>query len=169
MDLSYLYSKSALWVQDGARIGSLLSFTPPAMTAIIGDYKTTWMDVAMPVDTGMEPMQCTFKTGADLDVLTLFGFMPGRTTRVQARRTYKDSAGGEYTFIDDLEGVIASLEPDEHGKDGQESVGYVITLRLSYYRLTVNGEEIYEIDPQNMIRAIRGVNALQWEKDALLK
>ncbi|MHA1067000.1 phage major tail tube protein [Enterobacter ludwigii] len=169
MDLSYVYRKSALWVQDGARIGSLLSFTPPAMTAIIGNYKTTWMDMAMPVDTGMEPMTATFKVGADLEVLSLFGFIPGGKTRVQARRIYKDSAGTLHTFIDEMEGIIGTLESDEHTSDGQEGVGFTVTLSLGYYKLTVNDEEIYLIDPPNMIRAVRGVNVLQAEKDALLR
>ena len=168
MDLNYIYSKSALWVQDGARIGSLLSFTPPAMTAIIGNHKTTWMDVAMPVDTGMEPMQCAFKVGADLDVLSLFGFIPGASTRVQARRTYKDTSGAMHVFVDELQGIIGTIEADEHGTEGQESVGFTVTMFLSYYRLTVDDEVIYEIDPLNMIRAVRGVNVLQEEKDLLL-
>lgn len=169
MDLSYVYSKSSLWVQDGARIGSLFSFTPPAMTAIIGDFKTTWMDMAMGVDTGMEPMTSTFKVGADLDILSLFGIMPGKTTRIQAKRTYKDPTGAFHTFIDEMEGIISAQEPDEHGTDGQESVGYSITMRLNYYRLTVNGEEIYEINPYEMIRSIRGVNMLQEEKEAHMR
>ncbi|AYN30012.1 phage tail protein [Buttiauxella sp. 3AFRM03] len=168
MDLSFIYSKSSMWTQNGSRIGDLRSFTPPAMTGIIGDHKTTWMDTAMPVDTGMEPMQCTFKTGADPDVLSLFGFIPTATTRIQMRRTYKDSNGALLTFTDELEGIIATIESDEHGTDGQEAVGCTVTMRLSYYRLTINDQEIYEIDPKNMIRAVRGVNTLQAEKDALL-
>jgi P2 family phage contractile tail tube protein len=168
MDMNYVYSKSGLWVQDGARIGSLFTFTPPAMTATIGDFKTTWMDVAMPIDTGMDPMQCTFKTGADLEILSLFGFIPGQATRVQARRTYKDTNNVLHLFIDELEGVIASIEPDEHGTDGKETVGVTVTMRLSYYRLTVDNQEIYKISPRVMIRAIRGVNTLQAEKDMLL-
>ena len=42
------------------------------------------------------------------------------------------------------------------------------TLNLSYYKLTVDDKEVYEIDPQNMIRAVNGVNVLADEKDALL-
>lgn len=167
-DLTYVYSKSALWTQDGNRIASLASLTPPAMTATIGNYKTTWMDAAIPVDNGMEPMQCQFKVGADVAVLALFGFIPGSTTRVQARRTYRDSNGGLHTFIDEMQGLIGTITADEHGTDSKEGVGNAVTMNLSYYKLTADGTVIYEIDPQNMIRSVNGVNTLADEKDALL-
>ncbi|MGM5531584.1 phage major tail tube protein [Mixta calida] len=168
MELSYVYSKSALYTQDGTRIAGLQSFTPPALTATIGNYKTAWMDMAMPVDNGMEPMNCELKVSADSDVLALFGFIPGSTTRVQTRRTYRDNNGGLHTFVDEMQGIIGTLTPDEHSTDGKESTGMSVTMNLSYYRLTVDGKEMYEIDPQNMIRAVNGVNVLADEKDALL-
>ncbi|NEG58179.1 phage major tail tube protein [Pantoea agglomerans] len=168
MELSYVYSKSALYTQDGTRIAGLQSFTPPALTATIGNYKTAWMDMAMPVDNGMEPMSCEFKVSCDSDVLALFGFIPGSTTRVQTRRTYKDNNGGLHTFVDEMQGIIGTLTPDEHGSDSKEGVGMSATLNLSYYRLTADDREVYEIDPQNMIRAVNGVNMLADEKDALL-
>ncbi|MCS2173078.1 phage major tail tube protein [Scandinavium sp. TWS1a] len=43
-----------------------------------------------------------------------------------------------------------------------------VTMNLSYYKLMVDGKEIYEIDPANMIRSVNGVNVLADEKDALL-
>lgn len=167
-DLTYVYSKSALWTQDSVRIAGLNAFTAPAITATIGNKKTTWMDMAIPVDNGLEPMTSEFKTDADIDILALFGFMPGRTTRVQARRTYRDGNGGLHTFIDEMEGLIGTITPDESGTDSKEGVGLSVTMNLSYYKLTVDGAEIYEIDPQNMIRSVNGTNTLQDEKDALL-
>lgn len=167
-DLTYVYSKSAIWTQDSVRIADLRSLTPPAIVSTIGNLKTTWFDMAIPVDTGLEPMQAEFKTGADTALLALFGFIPGNSTRVQARRTYVDSAGGLHTFVDELEGVIGSITPDEHGSDSKEGVGLTVVLNLSYYKLTVDGQEIYEIDPQNMVRAVNGQNTLAAEKDALL-
>lgn len=167
-NLTYVYSKSALWTQDSVRIAGLNSFTAPAITATIGNKKTTWYDMAVPVDTGLEPMQSEWKVDCDIDVLGLFGFMPGRTTRVQARRTYRDSNGGLHTFVDEMEGVIGTITPDEAGTDSKEGVGMTVTMNLSYYKLTINGKVIYEIDPQNMNRTVNGTNVLQDEKDALL-
>lgn len=167
-DLTYVYSKSALWDPNGVRIAGLNSLTPPAITATIGNKKTTWYDMAIPVDNGLEPAQCEFKTDADMDVMVLFGFMPGRTTRVQARQTYRDSNQGLHTFVYELEGIVGTITPDEGGTDSKEGVGLSITMNLSYYKLTVDNNVIYEIDPQNMNRTIGGTNTLQDEKDALL-
>lgn len=167
-DLTYVYSKSALWTQDSVRIAGLKAFTPPAITATIGNKKTTWYDMAVPVDNGLEPTQCEFKTDADPDVMIMFGFMPGQTARVQARRTYRDSNGGLHVFVDELEGIVGTMTPDENGTDSKEGVGLSVTMNLSYYKLTIDDRVIYEIDPQNMNRTINGVNVLQDEKDALL-
>ena len=167
-DLTYVYSKSALWTQDSVRIAGLNAFTPPAITATIGNKKTTWYDMAVPVDNGLEPTQCEFKTDADPDVMIMFGFMPGQTARVQARRTYRDSNGGLHVFVDELEGIVGTMTPDENGTDSKEGVGLSVIMNLSYYKLTIDNRVIYEIDPQNMNRTINGVNVLQDEKDALL-
>ncbi|WP_374685035.1 phage major tail tube protein [Scandinavium tedordense] len=60
------------------------------------------------------------------------------------------------------------ITPDEAGTDSKEGVGMSVTMNLSYYKLMVDGKEIYEIDPANMIRSVNGVNVLADEKDALL-
>lgn len=167
MKASFIYSKSGLWIGNNNRVAGVMSLTPPAITATIGNYKTTWMDMAIPVDTGMEPMQTEFKVGADTDVLAMFGFIPGNRTRVQVRRTYRDTLGELHTFIDEMEGIIGTITPDEAGTDSKEGVGNAITMNLSYYKLTIDGKEMYEIDPENMIRSVNGVNTLADEKFAL--
>lgn len=167
-ELTYVYSKSALWTGDSVRIAGLNEFTPPAITATIGNKKATWMDAAIPVDTGLEPMQSEFKTDADTSMMALFGFIPGRPTRAQARRTYRDNTGVLHTFVDEFEGIVGNITPDAHGTDGKESVGLSVTMHLSYYKLTVDDQVIFEIDPQNMKRVIDGVNVLEDEKNALL-
>nr|WP_159465389.1 phage major tail tube protein [Scandinavium goeteborgense] len=168
MNTGFIYSKSGLWLGNNTRVAGVLSMTPPAITATIGNYKTTWMDMATPVDNGMEPMQTEFKVGTDPDVLALFGFIPGSSTRIQVRRTYRDTDGALHTFVDEMEGIIGTITPDEAGTDSKEGVGMSVTMNLSYYKLTVDGKEIYEIDPANMIRSVNGVNVLADEKDALL-
>lgn len=169
MNSGFVYEASALWLQDNIRVANVMSLTPPAIVATIGNYKTTWMDMAIPVDTGMEPMQSEFKVGADMDTLALFGFIPSGKARAQFRRVYRDvSTNTEHTFVDELEGIIGSITPDENGTDSKETVGTAIVMNLSYYKLTVDGKEVYEIDPMNLIRRVNGVNVLEDRKNALL-
>lgn len=169
MDAGFIYSKSGLWLQDNVSVGGIKSITPPPLTATIGTYKPAWMDMPIPVDTGMEAMQLEFKTGCDQDVLTLFGFVQGNTTRAQVRRTFKDTNGDFHTWVDEFEGIIATVEQDETATDSQENVGMSVTMNLSYYKLTADDKVLIEIDPAHMIRSINGVNALAYEKSALRK
>ncbi|MBL5919781.1 phage major tail tube protein [Lelliottia amnigena] len=168
MNNNFIYSKSALYLQNNIRVAGLRAITPPAIVSTVGNYKTTWMDTSIPVDTGMEAMQMNCKVDADTDVLALFGFVQGRTVRAQIRRTYKDSQQQLHEWVDELEGLISSITPDEHGTDSQESVGNAIVMNLSYYKLTVDGNVIYEIDPANMKRVVNGVDTLAAERQMLL-
>lgn len=167
-DKTFAYDVAALWMQDNTRIADIRSFTPPALAVTVGNFKTTWYDMAIPVDTGLEPMQSEFKAGCDVDILAMFGMIQGGKSRVQVRRVYTDSDQTVHTWIDEMEGVISNITADEHGTDSKEGVGVTVTMNLSYYKLTVDDSVRIEIDPANMIRSVNGVNQLAALKDALL-
>ncbi|MDY3572302.1 phage major tail tube protein [Enterobacter hormaechei] len=168
MNTGFIYAKSALWVQNNVRVANVMSMTPPAVVVTVGNYKTTWMDAPAPVDTGMEAMQADFKVGADADVLAMFGFAQGRKVRAQIRRVYQNADGTQSTWVDELEGIIGSITPDEHSNSGQESVGMAVVMNLMYYKLTVDSSVMYEIDILNCKRIINGVDQMSGVRDALL-
>jgi hypothetical protein len=168
MNTGFIYAKSALWVQNNIRVANVMSMTPPAVVVAVGNYRTTWMDAPAPVDTGMEAMQADFKVGADVDVLAMFGFAQGRKVRAQIRRVYLNADTTESVWVDELEGIVGSITPDEHGNSGQESVGMAVVMNLSYYKLTVDNTVMYEIDTLNCKRIINGVDQMAGVRDALL-
>jgi hypothetical protein len=168
MNTQLVYSKGYLYVQNNIRVAGLRSFTPPALVNTVGAVRATWMDAPVSVDTGMEAMQCDIKVAADMDILSLFGFVKGRTVRAQIRRTFKNITTNELSeWVDEVEGLISNMAPDEHGADGQESVTYGITMNVNYYKMTVDGKVYYEIDPLNMKRVISGVDTLADERRML--
>jgi P2 family phage contractile tail tube protein len=168
MNTSLNYSKGALYVQNAIRVAGLLSYTPPALTNTVGAVRYTWMDAPVSIDTGMEAMQVDFKVSADTDVMGLFGFVKGRTVRAQIRRTFKDMTTNELQeWIDEFEGLISAMTPDEHAPSGQESVGYSVTMNINYYKLTIKGQVYYEIDPLNLKRVVNGVDAMAEERSML--
>ncbi len=167
MNTGFIYSKSALWVQDNTRVAGVKSLTPPALTAQIGNYQSSWMDAPIPVDNGMQAMQLEYKVDCDASVLGLFGMISGANTRAQVRRTYRGTDRVLHTWVEEFEGIIGTITPDESSNDSKENVGMSVTMNLSYYKLTIDGAEIYEIDPLNLIRSVNGTNQLADEKSAL--
>lgn len=167
-DNGFVYDSAGLWLQDNIRISSVTSITPPAITAKIGAFQPTWMDMPIPVDNGMEAMQLEFKVSCDRDVLALFGMVPGGKTRAQVRRNYLDLDETMHTWVDEFEEIIGTVTPDEHGNDSKDGVGMSVTMNLSYYKLTADNVELIEINPRQMIRSVNGVNQLAARKDALL-
>jgi P2 family phage contractile tail tube protein len=70
-------------------------------------------------------------------------------------------------WVDEFEGLISAMTPDEHGSDGQESVGYAVTMNINYYKLTIKGRVYYEIDPLNAKRVVNGVDTMADERRML--
>ena len=161
----FVYSKSALWLQDNVRVAGLKSFTPPPLTAKIGNYQPAWMDMPIPVDTGMEAMQLEYKVDCDISVLALFGIVNGSTSRAIAKRSFKDTDGAIHKWTEEFEGIVGTITSDETSNDSKENVGLSVTMNLKYYKLTVDGSTLIEIDPEHMIRSVNGVNQLAEEKD----
>lgn len=149
-----------LWI-DGRRIHGAQEYTPPDMKITRVDVKTAGMDVARPVDGGMEPMTATFKIyGIDEDVLRLFGMQTGqKMPRITAYSAYV-ATGQTIDHRDEIEGMIISITPDARAKDGQTDAGFQIEVAVSYYRSVLNGREVYEIIPELFVRRVNGVNVL---------
>ncbi|MEZ2602859.1 phage major tail tube protein [Kluyvera intermedia] len=101
-------------------------------------------------------------------MLGMFGFAQGRKVRAQIRRVYLNTDATESTWVDELEGIVGSITPDEHSNSGQESVGMAVVMNLTYYKLTVDNSVMYEIDTLNCKRIINGVDQMAGVRNALL-
>lgn len=150
-----------LFLNGGLRLPSSHEYTPTELSIIKIDMRTGGMDMAAPVDDGMEPMVCSFKLyGIDTNVLASFGMTSGSSfPRLTAYEGYQYT-GGEYGRIDEMEGIITKITPDARPNSNLGDASLNVEMSLNYYRSTLDGRELFEIIPDQFVRRVNGVDVL---------
>ena len=146
--------------------GQSEEFNAPKLALTAEEFRAAGMDVPIDVTTGMEKLVTDFSLKAyDADVLALFGVAQGASVPFIVREGLESFDGTVKTVIHTMRGKIMELDPGT-SKPG-ELPSLKITMSLVYYKMQHNGKVIHEIDAENMVRVINGVDALKAMRDAL--
>lgn len=150
-----------LFVNGGTRLEGAHEYTPPELSVIKVDIRTGGMDMAAPVDDGMEAMSCSFKVyGLDADALALFGMQVGSSfPRLTAYEGYQFT-GGRFGRIEEMEGIITKITSDARPNSNLGEASLTLEMSLNYYRATLDGVELFEIIPEQFVRRVNGVDVL---------
>ncbi|MBN3735836.1 phage major tail tube protein [Burkholderia stabilis] len=137
-------------------VGQVVEVTLPKLTRKMEDYQGGGMSGPIKVDFGQEGIQLEWTCG---------GFM--RSVLGQYAITKHDGvllrfAGGyqseDSTNVDAIEIVIRGRhsEIDPGTAKSKEDTAFKVTTVASYYKLSVNGQDVIEIDFVNMIEKVNG-------------
>lgn len=154
------------YVDGKGYAGQVSSYTPPALTLVIDDHRAGGMDAPAALDMGMEAMEASVElTSYDRDILALFGVAEGNQVPFSVRGVLESYDGTTTAVRHDMRGKITSMDsgtwtPGEKG-------AMTVTFRLDYYKCTHGGQVVHEIDVQNMVRIINGVDRLAEQRAAL--
>lgn len=151
-----------LFVDGRGYAGQTKEFTPPSPSLVTEDFRGGGMDGSVPIDMGIEPLETTFSlTAFDRDVLSLWGLAPGNEIPFVCRGALESFDGTSKGEVHTMRGIVTKVDP---GTFNNSEPTLQITAKLSYYRLTVNGQDTIEIDVPNMIRKINGVDRLAQQR-----
>lgn len=132
----------------------------PEISVKTEDHRAGGMDTETSIDMGLEKLSAKFKiSDPDPDILALVGNMNSNSARLVLRGSFvRDTDNTRVAVIAELSG---RLNKGSFGtwKAGDKS-GQDYEMSVNYYRLTVGGREVYEIDVENMVRRIDGVDQL---------
>jgi len=168
--------------------GKVEEITPPNLSLVVESFRGGGMDAPVPLDFGMEALEMSFKLFAhDADALGQFGIgevgsgvgslVAGAIGVVSAltgigygpgivlKGALSDQFGGVTPVEITCRGIIKSIE-SEAWQAGQKA-GKTFTIDLHYYRYVQGGMTIHEIDVNNMVRLINGVDYLAAKRLAL--
>ncbi len=115
------------------------------------------MDIPINIDMGMEKLEADFTFSEyDTELFRLFGLINGNSVSLTLRGGMQGN---------DIEGVIINLrgifkEFDFGSWKPAEKATLKCTVAAHYYKLTIGGNELIEIDAENMIRKINGVDQM---------
>jgi hypothetical protein len=138
----------------------------PKLTLQTEEFRAGGMDLPIDVTMGMEKLTCDFGLkNYDRNVLANFGVVQGSSIPVVVREALESFDGTVTQVIHTMRGKIVELDPGT-SKPGELPV-LKVAMSLTYYKMQHGDTVVHEIDAENMVRIINGVDALQAIRNAL--
>lgn len=153
-----------LFVKDKGFAGKVKNFTPPALTMLTEDFRAGNMDMAIAIDMGMEAMECSWVlTSVEKGVLG--ESLTAGVVNVKVRAAQVDADGNVRPVVFEMNGKITS---NEWGALEAGTITEITCkMRPSFYKLTIDSAVVHEIDAENMVRIINGVDQLAAIREAM--
>lgn len=154
-----------LYVDGRGYAGRVEEITLPKLTIKTEEFQGAGMSAPVEIDMGMEKleMDLTFSE-YDPELFKLFGLTNGSEIGFSIRGALEGN--GETTSV-----VINSRgyfkELDFNSWTPAEKASLKCSVACNYYKLTIDGVELIEIDPINMIRNVNGSDQLSKLREAL--
>jgi len=148
-----------LFVDGRGYAGNVEELTPPKLTMKTEEFRNGGMDAPVEVEMGMEKLEASFSlTKYDADVLKIFGLAPGNTKPLTFRGSVSSEDGTEKPVVIQLQGMLKEVDPGSWKPGDKATLKAAVAVR--YYKHTINGAVVHEIDVPNMIRIVNGVDQL---------
>jgi len=158
-----------LFNDGNSYLGVAKSVTLPTLGRKMEAYRGGGMNGPVKADLGFsdDGIQLEWKTGGlDLISLRQFGVVKAAGVPLRFTGAFQQDDTEEMSNVEIV--VRGRHETIEMG-DAQpgEDTEHSITTTCSYYKLTVDGEDIIEIDLLNFVEIVNGVDMLEKQRTAL--
>ncbi|WP_320179669.1 phage major tail tube protein [Roseovarius pacificus] len=155
-----------LFVDGRGYAGQLDEYNPPDLTLSTEDYRGGGMDAPVAIEMGQEPLETSFALIAyDADALSTWGVAEGSSVPLTVRGALESYDGTVKPVVHRMRGKITSISRGTWAPGQKPTL--TITMRPDYYQEVHNGTILHEIDVENMIRVVNGVDRLAAQRAAL--
>ncbi|UDQ97815.1 phage major tail tube protein [Lentisphaerota bacterium WC36G] len=143
--------------------GEVDEMTPPKIALKVEEIMAGGMGAPLEIETGLEKLEASYSIiGASPEALSQFA-QSGALFRFKGAQK---NADGTVQAIDiEMRGLIKEL--DMGNWKPREKVMYKQTFNVEYYKFTLAGQVIYEIDIKNMKCIINGKDVWAEERAAI--
>lgn len=150
-------------------LGVVQSFTPPKLSRKMEAYRAGGMDGSVNVDLGMDDgaLDVQWTIGGLVDsMLKQYGANKADACLLRFTGALQRDDTGD---VDALEIVIRGRhsEIDQGELKTGETSAVTIQTKCAYYKLSLNGQVIHEVDLLNMVCIVNGVDVLAKQRQAL--
>lgn len=145
--------------------GRIDEITLPKLTIKTEEYRAGGMDIPIAIDMGMEKLEAELNFAEyDSELFRLFGLVDNSAISLTLRGSLQGITNTEAIVIN-LRGQFKEL--DLGNWKAAEKTRLKCTISIHYYKLTIDRRELIEIDAENMIRKINGIDQLSSLRNAL--
>ncbi|ODS24444.1 phage major tail tube protein [Candidatus Endobugula sertula] len=154
-----------LFVDGKGYAGLVEDLTLPKLSVKMDELYTGGMDAPIDLEMGMDKLECDFSLCEyNTDVIHQFGLRNGAQVKLSLRGGL-DGETGVTPVVVTLTGAWKDIDMGNWKAGEKPSLKVNVTLR--YYKLTVEGNDLVEVDVQNMVRKINGVDQLESMRSAI--
>jgi P2 family phage contractile tail tube protein len=154
-----------MFVQGNGFAGVVDEIELPKLSIHVEDHRAGGMDAPAGIDMGMEKIECNFSLAEpNPNVLVQFGLINGRSVVAQFRAAAADDLT-VVPYVIDVTGMYTEL--DSGTLKAGDKTQLKATLQARFYRLSLEGAVIIEIDIENMTRIINGDDQMDGIRAAL--
>lgn len=154
-----------VYVDGRGYAGRVEEITLPKLTIKTEEFLGAGMAAPVEIDLGMEKleMELTFAE-YDSEIFKLFGLTNGSETAFTIRGAIQGSGSTESVVIN-VRGFFKELDCDTWKP--AEKTALKCSIACTYYKLSIGGVELIEIDPVNMVRNVNGSDQLSGLREIL--
>ncbi|BFD47787.1 MAG: phage major tail tube protein [Wolbachia endosymbiont of Sergentomyia squamirostris] len=154
-----------VFVDGRGYAGRIDEISLPKLAIKTEEYRAGGMDIPVSIDMGMEKLEAELTFAEyDSELFRLFGLINNNAVSLTLRGGLQGSSDTESVVIN-LRGLFKEL--DFGSWKPAEKATLKCTVAANYYKLTIDGKELIEIDAENMIRKIDGVDQMASMRTAL--
>ena len=155
-----------LFVDGRGYAGQVEEFNAPKLTLKTEEFRAGGMDAPIELTMGMEKLECDFSLVAyDQKVLVAFGVKEGQWVPFVLREALESLDGKVTAVVHTMRGKIREIDPGTSKPGDKPSLK--LSVALVYYKLEHGGHVVHEIEVENMVRVVNGVDALAETRAAL--
>ena len=155
----------SLFVDGRGLAGTIDTLTLPKLTLKMEEFRGGGMDAPVELDMGMEKLEGSFVLAEyNPDMAALFG-RAGADTQITARGAMRRDGEDAIAIVINITGQIKEKDPGDWKSGDMSTATFAFAAR--YYKETIAGRVVTEIDKVNMIRRIDGVDQLQSIRTAI--
>lgn len=146
--------------------GDVPSLTLPKFKRKLEPFRGGGMDAEIDMDVGLEKLDAAFvTTGVRKESMSKFGLVDQNTFEGTFRGAFKGQGGVVKAVVATIRGMLTELDPGDWAPGAKAEFKY--SVNCTYYKLEVDGEAWFELDPVNSIRIVDGVDQLASMREAL--
>lgn len=161
----YILRNCMLYADRESFLGQIGDVTPPVPTVKTEEVRNGGMIKSRKVNLGYEALEFSFKMpGLDPAILSLFGLAPGIERPFMITGATVDEDGTTHSAVLTIRGCMNKVD---HGswKPG-DMAEHDMMVDVNYYKLEIDGTEIYEMDDFDF--KVRGTSVYADIRNALL-
>lgn len=140
--------------------------SPPNLSILTEQYRAGGMDSSVDIDMGLEQLEPAFTmSSVDAELLAHFGLVSEKAVSLAFRGALRDDSGAVRPVVVHMRGQVKQVDWGDWEPGSTSETKYMVSAR--YYKFEHDGRVVHEIDVENMVRIIDGVDQLAEMRQAL--